>query len=100
MTKNEAIEIAKRFKNLIDGKIEYDRVYLYGSYAKGEDRKFSDIDIAVVVNSCEKNYMDLVKTLWKLRREVDTRIEPILLIKNRDITGFYDEIKRTGEEIG
>jgi hypothetical protein len=34
--------------------------------------------------------------LWKLRRKIDDRIEPILVEKSRDDSGFLDEITRTG----
>jgi hypothetical protein len=34
--------------------------------------------------------------LWKIRREVDDRIEPILLEKKHDKSGFLEEITKTG----
>lgn len=52
-------------------------VYLYGSYAKGKQREWSDVDVCVV-SSRFKN-TDPLSYLWqKLRREdIDNFIEPI-----------------------
>ncbi|MFP4060768.1 MAG: hypothetical protein ACLFUC_09835 [Bacteroidales bacterium] len=35
----------------------------------------------------------------QLRRQIDVRIEPILIEESNDQAGFLDEIKRTGIEI-
>jgi hypothetical protein len=37
--------------------------------------------------------------LLTLRREVDTRIEPVLIEIGKDPAGFLEEIRRTGIEI-
>jgi hypothetical protein len=34
--------------------------------------------------------------LWRIRREVDDRIEPVLVEKNHDESGFLSEIMQTG----
>jgi hypothetical protein len=36
---------------------------------------------------------------WKLKRQVDMRIEPHVIARDADYAGFIDEIKRTGIEI-
>lgn len=51
------------------------RVYLFGSYAKGIVDKDSDIDIAVVFKDLPDSF-DMQVQLMKLRRKFDTRIEP------------------------
>ena len=96
MDKNEIIDIAKKYKEQLKGQVEFDDIFLYGSYAKGSPKEHSDIDIAVVVEDFSGDYSEAVKLLWKLRHKVDLRIEPILLIKSRDIPGFYKEIERNG----
>jgi predicted nucleotidyltransferase len=74
-------------------------VYLYGSYAKGTSRKDSDIDVAFVVNHFEGDFFKAVHPLWKLTMDIDYRIEPVVVARDTDYTGFLDEIQRTGIEI-
>jgi len=54
---------------------------LFGSYSKGIQREDSDIDVAIIVNSIGPDFFSYAPLLWKLRREIDDRIEPILLEK-------------------
>lgn len=66
--------------------IRFDGMYLFGSYAKGTQRKLSDIDVAVVVKRLPKRYFEKKSILWGVTRSIDTRIEPIL-IEERDLHG-------------
>lgn len=51
--------------------------YLYGSYAKGNAGKDSDIDICIVSPVFGKDYFSEMLKLTKIRRAVDERIEPV-----------------------
>jgi len=73
------------------------KVVLYGSYARGTAREDSDIDVAVVVPRLKGDYLKQSAQLFKLTREIDFRIEPVLLAENRDLSGFLEEVMRTGE---
>jgi uncharacterized protein len=99
MDKTEAIIKVRLFKRLIENHFDISQIFLFGSYARGTNREHSDIDVAVLVNSIKGNYFETTPLLWKLRREVDARIEPVLFEKDNDPSGFIDEIKRTGIEI-
>ncbi|MBE0640363.1 MAG: nucleotidyltransferase domain-containing protein [Bacteroidales bacterium] len=99
MDKKEAINLVKQYKLLLAKHFDLDTVYLYGSYAKDAGRDDSDIDVAVVVNGVSGDFFSVNPLLWKLRRKIDDRIEPILIDKNNDQPGFLNEIKRTGIEI-
>ena len=104
MDKRESIiNKVKSYKNLVDTlfPVNIDQYWLYGSYAKGTQNKYSDIDVALVVDHLDDNY-DFFQTeplLWKLTREVDDRIEPVLIARDTDYAGFLNEIERTGVEI-
>ena len=74
-------------------------MYLFGSYAKDTNSKESDIDVAIVVSNITEDFFKVNPLLWKLRRQVDDRIDPILIDKSNDKSGFLDEIKRNGIEI-
>lgn len=76
MSVAEAKKIAIAYSNrLKKDKFPVKGVYLFGSYAKGEARKNSDIDLAVVGNS-RKKYWDIITLLNKATLDVDVRIEP------------------------
>lgn len=51
-------------------------IYLFGSYAKGTPREYSDIDVAVVSGSLSGDRFDDRCALMHLRWDVDLRIEP------------------------
>ena len=104
MDKRESIiNKVKIYRDLVknSSSIKIDQCWLFGSYAKGMPRKHSDIDVALVVEKIDDNY-DFFETeplLWKLTRQVDDRIEPVLIARNTDYAGFLDEIQRTGIRI-
>ncbi len=99
MDKREAISKVKAYRMLLKEHIALDKVYLYGSYASNTNRMDSDIDVAIVVQKIEGDYFAIQPLLWKLRRQVDDRIEPILIERENDLSGFLTEIQRNGIEI-
>jgi uncharacterized protein len=99
MDKTEAINKVMQYKILLQPHFNLESVYLFGSYANNTYNADSDIDVAVVVNSISDDFFAVNPLLWKIRRQVDDRIEPILIDKNNDQSGFLEAIKRTGIEI-
>ena len=79
--------------------MKIDKVYLFGSYAKGNPHKDSDIDVALVVDKWQGDYFSVIPPIWRLRESVDDRIEPHVIVPKEDYAGFLDEIKKTGIEI-
>jgi predicted nucleotidyltransferase len=99
MDKNEAINKAKQFRLLVKDYFQLEKVYLFGSYAKNTQREDSDIDVAIIVNHLEGDFFAVNPLLWKLRRQVDDRIEPILIEKDHDDADFLSEIQKYAIEI-
>ena len=99
MDKREAIYKVMQYKLLLGNHFDIESVYLFGSFANDTNREDSDIDVAVVVKNISGDFFAVNPLLWKLRRQIDDRIEPILIDKNNDKSGFLDEIKRSGIEI-
>jgi predicted nucleotidyltransferase len=99
MDKREAIKKAKAYMVLLKDHFPLENVYLFGSYAKGTNREDSDIDVAIVVNHIDGDYFSVNPLLWKLRRQIDDRIEPFLIEKEFDEADFLGEIKKYGIEI-
>lgn len=95
MDKEQALKLAKRYKEMVAEKLPLKAVYLYESYSKGNYTEDSDIDIAVVVEKLSDNFFEDTPLLWKLRRKISTLIEPVLLTEDETNPLYYDII-RTG----
>jgi predicted nucleotidyltransferase len=89
----------KQYADIVRQTISVKKIVLYGSYAKNSETKTSDIDIAVIVDSINGDYLDLSAHLFELANKVDVRIEPILLNENSDTSGFIESITKYGKEI-
>jgi predicted nucleotidyltransferase len=96
MDTKEAVKKVKKYSNLIKEHFPVKMVILYGSHAKSKARKDSDIDVAVIVAESDKDFLTLEVELYKLRRKIDIRIEPVLVEKNNDESGFLEQILKEG----
>lgn len=55
-----------------------EKAVLFGSYARGEANKWSDIDLVVVSPEFDRPHKrELIHQLWYAALETDLRIEPI-----------------------
>lgn len=99
MDKKTVIERVKRYSDLVRKNFPVKKVILYGSYARGTQKTHSDIDVAVVLDHVEGDFLTAETRLYQLRRQIDVRIEPVLLEKINDKSGFLEEILKTGEII-
>lgn len=99
MDKEKVKQLVKEYSKLVVANMIVNKIILYGSYARGNARKDSDIDVAVVVprSSISKDIIDDMAKLFKLRRNISTDIEPILLIDGEDTSGFLNDILEYGE---
>lgn len=95
MDKEQAIALARKYKEMIAEKLPLKALYLYGSYSKGNYGEDSDIDIAVVVEHLNDDYFEDTPVLWKLRRKISNLIEPVLLIEDTN-NPLYRDITKTG----
>jgi predicted nucleotidyltransferase len=75
MDKTDALSIAQKYAVVLKENYSYIRIILFGSYAKGNYNDDSDIDIAVVFKDYS-NLIDRQLELMRLRRKIDSRIEP------------------------
>jgi uncharacterized protein len=100
MVNQRVIETVKRYIMIIPKDFGVKKVYLFGSFANGNEKEESDIDIALVLENMP-DFFYAQKQLMKLRRKIDLRIEPHP-IKAQDFNSqnpFAYEIEKTGIEI-
>ena len=99
MDTQQAIDLVRRYADVVRVHFPVRKVILYGSYARGTAQEYSDIDVAVLVTRIEGDLLDLETTLFRLGREVDFRIEPVLREEGHDPSGQTAEILRTGRVV-
>lgn len=100
MDKRDALDIALKYANAVKSKYDFVKIILFGSYAKGNFNADSDIDIAVILKDYN-NLIDVQLDLMRLRRKIDSRIEPHpFREKDFDITNpIVNEIVKYGREL-
>lgn len=101
MDKNTIREIINNYLDkLKSNNVKFEKVYIFGSYAKNTATENSDIDIAFVFNKIDEKFKLQLK-LMRLRRGIDLRIEPHPIdIKNFNYNNsFANEILMHGIEI-
>lgn len=99
MDKATALDIARRYSELVRGKMDVKKVVLYGSCVRGTSSEDSDIDLAIIVNHVPDDVLAAATELFRLRHSVDDRIEPVILDEGDDRSGFLAEIVKTGEVV-
>ena len=97
MDKSAIIETAQQYAQIVAKELNPSTILLYGSYAKNTANSESDIDIAVIFDGFDGNWLETSSRLWRLRRGISDDIEPILLDRTQDLSGFVEDIFKTGE---
>ena len=75
MDKSDVIKVVEKFAEAVKNKYDYKNLILFGSFAKGTGTENSDIDIAVVFSDYSDS-INMQLELMRLRRNIDSRIEP------------------------
>ncbi len=99
--------ILKKIVGVIDKTTPDSEVYLYGSQACGDVKKFSDWDLLILLNAqnisfdLKTKFMD---DLYEIEIETGVIISPLIYskkewIENYSITPFFENIKKEGVRI-
>lgn len=102
ISKREAIKLAKNFLNLLKKEnFPIERVYLYGSYAKGKSHFGSDVDICIVSQKFNKDKDKIEFWLWQKRRTIHPLLEPIGFSPKEfnELSPLVTEIQKKGIRI-
>ena len=95
------IDSINKFIEEIKKKYNITAIILFGSYAKGTENEYSDIDIAVISEDFKDIY-DSMAVLMGMTWEIDARIEPHPITKDdyeKISNPFIKEIVNTGIKV-
>jgi uncharacterized protein len=94
-------ELIDKFITQVSKEIKIDALYLFGSYAKGNPDKYSDIDLAIFSENFEGSRFNDRKKLNKyiLSTSIDLEVHPFNTQDFIDKNPFVREIIETGIRI-
>ena len=95
MVEEKVLTTAREYAAAVRKTMDVRGVFLYGSHVRGEAKKDSDIDIAIVVENLNDDYFADTPLLWKLKRKISNLIEPVLLTEDKS-NPLYTDILKTG----
>lgn len=100
-SKKDLNDLIARLLDLISTEINIKGVYLFGSYAKGNAHKYSDIDLALVSDDFEGSRFFDKKRINKylLKTSTDFQIHPYRTEEFTYEDPFVAEILKTGIKI-
>jgi predicted nucleotidyltransferase len=101
-SKNEIVRDIKNYVHELNKNgISVQKVVLFGSWARGQVREDSDIDVALISDAFSGDRFQDRRKIVPLRRKINTKIEPIPFDQESFSMGgnLVDEIMRYGEEI-
>jgi len=93
--------IRRYIRELKKNNIPIQKVFIFGSYAKGTPKEESDIDIALISTVFTGDRFEDRRKIVPFRRKIDSRIEPMPFRPEDFQKGgiLVDEIKKTGKVI-
>ena len=90
---NQNLSVMKQIVAFITSRIAPERIILFGSYARGDNKENSDIDILIIINNLE-NERKITRTLYKelLKENISIPIDFLAI--------DYDKYNRLKDDIG
>jgi len=99
LDKAKVKQIATNYAEEVKKVLSPKAIILFGSYVSGTPHAYSDIDIAVVLDGFDGDWLKAASMLFRLRRGISIDIEPHLIDQQHDKSGFLEHIISTGEII-
>jgi len=99
LDKTAIINAVERYAEAVTLEFAPSAIVLFGSHVNGNPHKDSDIDVGVVFDGFSGDWRQTAKRLWCLRREISFDIEPHLLDRANDKSGFVKHVFKTGQII-
>lgn len=102
-TKDEAVTVIRIFLENVRQNLPIERAYLFGSYATGRNRDYSDIDLAIVSPAVNgRNSLTVNQDIFHRAMLYNVDLEPICFSPEefeREELPIVLDIKQTGIEI-
>lgn len=103
-TNTEINRIVRDFVQVLESKIQVDRILLYGSYANGQPHEWSDIDLAVISRNFARmrrpeRQAVIGDALTRNTNMIEALGYSVGEYTRADRQTFLGEIKRTGKTI-
>ncbi len=96
-------KIINQYRKALEKRIRIEKMILFGSYARGTPRDYSDIDLAIISPDFRGGSMEEGLFLDRIACEITPLIEAFPYtskdLRNRQRGSFLDEIVRTGKEV-
>jgi uncharacterized protein len=104
LSENKVIEIVTGFVSRLKQEIPVKGVYLFGSYADGDPKEHSDIDIAIISDWFEgKSKIENMQYLSRLAASYNSLVEAIPFTEmeylNPDNRTFLFQVIKTGRKL-
>jgi len=99
LDKDKVREIAANYAYAVRQFHSPKQIILFGSYVNGTPNENSDIDIAVIFDQVEGDYLEEWGRLIRLCRGISYDIETHMLDEECNRGGFLEHIRNTGEVI-
>jgi len=104
MVEEKVEKIIHRFTDALAKRgIRIDQVILYGSYASGNMKPYSDIDLAIISPDFGNDKFEESKLLLQAAWRIDPRLQPVPIssesFKKKDWVPLIHQIKSSGIEV-
>ena len=99
LDKATVIDTVKQYAKAVTKEFTPEAIVLFGSYVNGTPHEDSDIDVAVVFNGFSGDWLQTSSRLWGLIENINFDIEPVLLDRTDDKSGFVKHVFKTGQII-
>ena len=97
LTRDEVLQLVREYKRVISPRFNGQvKVFLFGSYSKGNPNPWSDIDVAILVPTVDDDkWLDTSIALGIDGNKVSMLIEPVLMTEDH-WSPLYDDVMLTG----
>lgn len=97
-------KLLAKIKEVVLAADPFATVVLYGSYARGDHRKESDVDVLILLEKDSLSYQDernISNPIYDLEFDTGKVISPIIFTRKEwetrhKVTPFYENIKKEG----